>query len=94
MVHKLFNRHRCPADKRTGIPFSGFALDIFAGSFASSLDAALRSAYRNWRMVAFNERSIDYVVNHDIQCGQLRGFTDEGQEYLGIGKPPTMGSRS
>ena len=94
MVHNLFNRRQCPADGRNGIPFSGFALDMFADSFASSLDTALRSAYRNRRMVAFNERSIDYVVTHDIQCGQLRGFTDEGQEHLGIGKPSTLGGRS
>ena len=45
-------------------------------------------------MVAFNERSVDYVVDYDIQCGQLRGFTDEGQDNLGSGKPPTLGSRS
>ena len=94
MVHNLFNRHQCPAVKRNGIPFSGFALDIFADSFTSRLETARRRAYSHRRMVAFNKRSVDYVVTHDIQCGQLRGFTDEGQDYLGIGKPPTLGSRS
>ena len=44
--------------------------------------------------MAFNDCSVNHVVDHDIQCGQLRGLNDEGQDNLGIGEPPPLSSRS
>lgn len=87
LVLYLFIRHRCTADKRIANPFSGYSFDILTDSFASGPKTTRCCAYRNRGMVAFNDCSINYVVDHDIQCGQLRGFNDEGQDNLGIGKP-------
>ncbi len=45
-------------------------------------------------MVEFNVCSTDHVDTLDIQCWQLRGYIDEGQGNMGIGKTPTLRSRS
>ena len=44
-------------------------------------------------MVGFNERSGGHMVTLDIQCWQLRGYSDEGSGNLGIGMTPTFSSR-
>ena len=67
MVLYVFIRHRCPVDKRNAKPFPGYACDRPDDSFASRLETGRRRAYRKRWMVAFNERSADYVDTLYIQ---------------------------